>query len=265
MKIILRMIAALTITISGLTMAHANSSAATAENLVFSAEQVSMFAKKVERNLASRGARVFLISRVGRPPAELPKGINYTHTAFAVYSQIPTQDGRVIPGYTIYNLYQKDGQPNASHLVTDFPVDFFMGAKQLKAGVVIPVPKLQQELLRVIGSENYMALHNSQYSAVSNPFTQKFQNCTEFVLDVLNSAIYDVEDVDTLKRHSKTYFTPQPINVSPVKLWLGSIFKSDIAVSDHQGPVATATFTSIANYLEKYDLVEDRFVITVGK
>ena len=61
-----------------------------------------------------RGPGVALLARVGRPRAKLPAGMNYTHVSFAVYSQIKTADGRQVPGYAMYNLYQRNDKQDAS-------------------------------------------------------------------------------------------------------------------------------------------------------
>jgi hypothetical protein len=94
----------------------------------FPAEQIIRFAKQVEKKLAKKGARV---ARVGRPAAKMPEGMHFTHVSFAVYSQITTYDGRVLPGYAIYNEYQSNDKPDTSSLVQDFPVDFFAGVAEL--------------------------------------------------------------------------------------------------------------------------------------
>jgi len=79
--------------------ASANSgSHAAGDGTSFSAEELAAFAKQVEKAAASKGARVFIISRLGRPRSELPEGINYTHTAFGVYSSITLTDGTQVPG-----------------------------------------------------------------------------------------------------------------------------------------------------------------------
>ncbi|MCP4340424.1 MAG: DUF2145 domain-containing protein [Desulfobulbaceae bacterium] len=161
-------------------------------------------------------------------------------------------------------MYQRDEQPNISDLVVDFPADFFMGAHELKTGIVIPVPELQEKLYRVINSASYNKLHNPKYSALANPFNSKYQNCTELILDVINAAVYQTNEIDALKAYSKKYFKPQKVRVGPIKLFFGSIFKADIAVSDHDGQLNTAAFTTIANYMEKYDLAYKRFTITAN-
>lgn len=228
----------------------------------FQPEELINFAKKVEKTVAEKGARVFLISRVGRPRSELPPGFNYTHMGIGVYSIITTADGRKVPGYTMYNLYQNSGQPDRSQLVQDYPVDFFSGVYELKTGIVIPKPELQRRLLEVINSDTYKALHNPKYSAISNPYNNQYQNCTEHTLDVINAAIYKTSDIAVIKANNKSYFERQPVKAGPFKMLFASMFTSDITMADHDENVSTATYTTIANYLEKYDLVQERFEIS---
>ena len=220
----------------------------------FKPEQIIAFAKKVERTMAAKGARVAILARMGRPPSELPEGMHFTHVAFAVYSEITTGDGRKLPGYAIHNLYQQDDHPDVSTLVLDYPVDFFAGVAQLEAGVIVPSPELQARLLTTIASPTYAALHDPHYSLIANPFTLGRQNCTEFVLDVVNAAIYQTDDIKTIKANAKAYFVAQPVNVNPFKLMLGSLFTAEISTSDQPAGIpVTATFEKVADYLTKYD------------
>ncbi|MDD5295572.1 MAG: DUF2145 domain-containing protein [Rhodocyclaceae bacterium] len=229
------------------------SSSGAGEVIHFQPEQIIKFAKKVEKAMAAKGARVAILARMGRPLAEMPEGMHFTHVAFAVYSEITTQDGRKLPGYAIHNLYQEDGHPDVSSLVQDFPVDFFGGVAVLEAGILIPSPELQQRLLALIGTPTYKALHEPHYSVIANPYTLGRQNCTEFVLDVVNAAIYQTDDIGKIKNVEKQYFKAQKVNVSPFKLMLGSMFSTEVAMSDHNGEASTATFETISAYLSKYD------------
>lgn len=217
-------------------------------------EQVVAFAKGVEKYAAAKGARAFIIARVGRPVEDLPKGILYTHTAIAVYSAITLSDGKVVNGYAIHNLYQSADDKTKSQLITDYPVDFFWGAHTLTAGIVIPKPEIQQQLISLIANGDNHTLHNPKYTVLANPFNQMYQNCTEHTLDMLNAAIYQTTNTPQLKANAQAHFTPQRVATSRFKLMLGAAFMKDITTADHKGAVRTATFTSIAKYLQKYDL-----------
>lgn len=232
------------------------------EGTVLPVEDLARLAKKVETVAAERGAKVFLVARVGRPQSELPDGVEYTHVSFGVYSSITLDDGRRIPGYSIYNLYQDDELPQRSHLQVDFPIDFLAGAHVAKAGVLIPTPELQQRLLDVIAGDTWQQVHNPNYSAFSNPYNDKFQNCTEFVLDVINAAIYETTDMKQLKANARAHFTAQTIRINPFKLFFASLFMPEIRTSDHGGgPIRTVTFQTLADYLAQNGLAAE--VMTV--
>ncbi|TLS65306.1 DUF2145 domain-containing protein [Mariprofundus erugo] len=233
--------------------------------LQYSPEQIIDFSKRFEKDLAAKGVRVAIVSRLGRPRGELPPGLRYTHVGLAVYSIITTSDGRQLPGYAMYNLYQSSAEPDHSDLIQDFPADFFAGVYALDTGIIIPKPDLQQRMLELIASPAYKKLHSPNYSAIANPFNDKLQNCTEFVLDVVTAALYQTDDIRKIKANEKAYFEAQPVEINPLKLALGSMFMKDISLSDQQGKPELATFTTIARFMEKYHLADSVYTIVDDK
>ncbi|MEM7293448.1 MAG: DUF2145 domain-containing protein [Pseudomonadota bacterium] len=244
--------------VSDLSLALSQNEAGT-EPASFAATESIAFSKEVERLMANSGARLFIVARKGRPNRELPRGIEYTHTGFGVYSSIALDDGSVVPGYAMYNLYQREDSIDRSSLVVDFPADFFAPVYALEAAIIVPNRKLQQRLLEVIHSDVYGQLHNPRYSAIANPFNSRYQNCTEHMLDVINAAIYGTDDRKELKQVARAHFDAQRVNVNPLTLMLGGLFQQDVALSDHKGEIATSTFGAIARYLKKYAMVESAF------
>lgn len=229
------------------------SSSRPGETMHFTPEQILRFAKKVERVMAGKGAYVAILARKGRPRSEMPEGMAFTHTAFAVYSEISTRDGRKVPGYAVYNLYQQDRHPDVSDLIIDYPPDFFAGVADLEAGIIIPSSTLQKRLLATIVSPLYSSLHDSRYSVIANPYTLGRQNCTEFVLDIINASIYQTGNLNTIKAHEKAYFIAQEVNINPFKLIVGSMFSDEVSLADQPGQPVTATFEKIGDYLLRYD------------
>lgn len=226
------------------------------EQAVIAPEKIVTFAKGVEKYAAAQGARAFIIARVGRPAKDLPKGIHYTHTAIAVYSNITLASGEKAQGYAIHNLYQVDGQLDRSELVQDYPVDFFWGAQALKAGIIIPSDEMQTRLIELIASGKNADLHNPNYSVIANPMNSQLQNCTEHTLDLLNAAIYQTTDVEKLKANAREHFTAQRVRTNRFKLMLGSMLMDDVTTKDHKGKIATATFGSIYRYLDQNQLAQ---------
>lgn len=248
--------------LSMLACAHAMAGSQQEGPRQFDAEDIVTFAKQTERYLAEHGARVAIISRVGRNPDSLPEGIAFTHTAIAIYSDITLNDGEVVQGYAIHNLYQLVDKPGSSILKTDYPVDFFWGASALKTGIVIPTPALQQRILTLYAEDKARLLHEPDYSVLASPYTLGKQNCTEYTLDVINAALYGTTDMKQLKVNTKAWFNAQPVKVNRMKLRLGSWFNSGISLSDHDGDVKTATFSTIADYLAANHLVQERTILT---
>lgn len=132
----------------------------------------------------------------------------------------------------------------------------------LEAGVIIPSANLQKRLLETITSPTYRNLHDPRYSAIANPYTLGRQNCTEHTLDVINAAIYQTDDIRRIKAAERKYFVSQTVHVSGLKLALGSLFSAEITLSDQPGTPVTATFETIADYLQQYDEGSEMFIIT---
>ena len=237
----------------------------TVRNPFLPADQVAAFSDQVQQDLAARGARVAIVSRMGRDPSQLPAGVRYTHVAFWVYSQITLADGSTGTGYRVYNLYQDQGDSSRSSLVQDSPVDFFAGAKRLDAGVIIPDPRLQQKLLKVIASPTYARLHNKRYSVLSNPNTSQHQNCTEHTLDVLTASLYGTGNTAQIKANITAHFTPQHIPLSSAKRSAAAIVSRGLTTADHGEVVRTATFSTIAKYMKTHRLAKAVYTVRPGQ
>ncbi|MDC0948654.1 DUF2145 domain-containing protein [Gammaproteobacteria bacterium] len=218
---------------------------------------IASFSKRVEQALANTGAHVAIIARTGRPSQTLPAGIHYTHVAFAVYSQITQHDGATAPGYATYNLYQSSSQPDRSVLVQDFLFDFFMAVPELKVGILVPSIEVQRRLLGVITGEHYAQLHNPRYSVVANPNNNLRQNCTEFVLNVVQSALYQSDNMSLIKQTIVDHFEPTPIRVNRLLLLGSSIFSKGLSLADHDGRPKVVTFTSLAQYFRVNNMALD--------
>ena len=243
----------LLITVLALAQGFSSNSASPSQVAHFKPEQIKAFSQKVEHTLIGTGARVAIVARMGRPLSELPVGMHFTHVAFAVAEEKTDASGKKSMGYAMQNLYQLDDHPYQSELVQDDPVDFFKGVVTLESGVIIPSPELQAKLLKVIASPTYKRLHQREYSIIANPYTLGRQNCTEFVLDVVNAAIYKTSDIQVIKAQEKAHFVAQPVNVSAFKLLMGALFKAEVSISDQPGAPETATFERLADYFHNYD------------
>lgn len=233
-----------------------------AEHLHTPAQRLQLV-EQVEQILTAKGVRVALLARMGRPQAELPPGMRFTHVGFVVAATSSNRDGQTTPRYTTYNMYQQKEQPDTSALVEDSMVDFFANAVELEAGLFIPSPALQERLLAVIQAPLYRAMHDPHYSLIANPYTLGRQNCTEFILDVIHAALYQTDDIQQIKRQEVANFVAQPVHVTAIKLRLAALFTAEIFLSDHTGPPVTATFETISRFLKQHDTQSEGLTLRV--
>ncbi|MEO9652181.1 MAG: DUF2145 domain-containing protein [Roseobacter sp.] len=228
----------------------------------FAPAKVAAYASELQKDLAARGANVAIVARVGRDRDTLPDGIQYTHVAYWVYSEMTRKDGSTFKGYRVYNLYQTPDDDTISRLVQDSPAQFFAGAHSLDAGVIIPDRRLQKKLLKTIASPTYADLHNDSYSVLANPKSTRFQNCTEHTLDVLMASLYDTNDQSQIKANIAAHFDPQPIKIGGLKRLLAPAASGALTTADHKGKIATATFGSIARFMATHEISDQIYRFT---
>ncbi|MEO0912737.1 MAG: DUF2145 domain-containing protein [Pseudomonadota bacterium] len=256
------MIRALLLLIALLTAPLAHAGSSQASDPILPAADVAAFSNRVQQDLASRGAHVAIVARMGRDPSSLPPGIRYTHLGFWVFSEITRPDGTKARGYRVYNLYQMENGGTRSALVQDSPADFFSGATRLDAGIIIPDPRLQKKLIATIASPAYRALHNPHYSVLSNPRDTRFQNCTEHTLDILMASLYGTADRARIKANIAAHFTPQRVEVDGLKRLFAPVASQALTTADHGAEIRTATFGSIARFMQAHALTQTVYTLT---
>lgn len=256
------LLTALALTLCAVQPAAVDAGSSQAGKPLLPAEQVAAFSDKVQVDLAARGASVAIVARKGRHASELPQGVTYTHVAFWVFSTIKRADGSSYQGYRVYNLYQDADRPTRSSLVQDGPADFFAGAHALETGIIIPDPRLQRKLLKVIASPTYRKLHNTSYSVLANPQTRQFQNCTEHTLDVLMAALYNTNDAAQIKSNITAHFTPQVIKIGGLKRSFAPLASKALTTEDHGPQIRTATFGSILRFMKQNKLVAKSYTLS---
>lgn len=225
---------------------------------------VHAWTDRLNNALYEKHANVAIIARSGRARGDLPDGVNYTHAAFAVFEPVKdTRTGEIGWSYTCYNLYQGfEGDKSRSFLAQDMTWEMVVGSAEGDIGVLIPLPKLQEDLFTVLHSETPGALHVGAYSLLANPYDERYDNCITWMLKVLFSAIYATTDPETIQQSIEEWFTPTPIHLGAAER-LAANFVSGITFRDHEGTVQTATFGSLKTFLEEQNLLKDSFSIHI--
>lgn len=227
-------------------------------------EEAATFSKQVERDLAAKGARLAIVFRTGRARSELPDGISYTHGAFWVYSPIELEDGRSINGYAVYNLYHGDGEKLAkdrSYLHQDFPVDFVAPTAVDDVAVIIPSPEMQRRVLAIMDSPDYQKLHVTAYSLVSNPLDAKYQNCNEFMLDVLAAAAWETTDMQQIKANLRVHYKPTKVKTNLLERVFGPMTDVRLKTDDQSGAIVTATYESMSAFMKDNGLLQETYIL----
>jgi len=263
MRALLALTAAAAMALAALPAA-AQDSSAQAVTAHFTAPEAATFSKQIERDLAAHGAQVAMVFRTGRPRSALPQGISYTHGAFWVYRTITTADGRQLSGYAVYNLYAGDGRAWAkdqSRLVQDYPFDFTRGSFVDDVAVIVPSPEMQRRILGVIDGPSYERLHNPAYSLVANPWAGRYQNCTDFMLDVVAAAAWETDEPNRLRADLKAHYQPTVVKAGPLMRLFGPIADSRLKTDDQRGPIRTATYESLAAFMDKNGLLQSAYTL----
>jgi hypothetical protein len=231
-------------------------------------EEAAKFSKQIERDLAAKGARVAIVFRTGRPRDKLPPGISYTHGAFWAYVPITTPEGQTLNGYAVYNLYHGDGESLAkdkSYLHQDFPLDFVRGSAVDDVAVIIPSPEMQRRIMAAMAGPTYAALHVPSYSLVANPLDATHQNCNEFMLDVIAAAAWETTDYAQIKSNLKAHFKPTRVKANLFERIIGPAADTRLKMDDQRRGIVTATYESMAAFMNKQGLSAEHFVLTRTK
>jgi len=223
------------------------------------------FALKLNDALDQRKVNVAIIARCGRPRASLPRGISYTHVAFAVFEPVRAPDGAVYYAYTVYNLYQQGkGRSDRSYLKQDLTYDFVAGVAEPDVAVCVPTPELQQRILQVIRSPAYRSLYNPQYNLVANPWVDRYDNCVTHCLKVCVAALYQTDDRQRIYDDIRAYFRPSKVRLDPLQS-LGSSFLPEISREDmDRSGLQTATYDSLKAFLESNRLTQESFTVALN-
>lgn len=223
---------------------------------LFDKDTLEDYGNQISQSLHKRKVKAAIISRSGQPRDKLPQGVMFTHSAFFLRDE-DTEE------YVVYNLYHGEDNRLISSLVADTPADFLRLLKEKDAGFIIPNQDTQQKLYNYIHSNDYGAVHQVNYSLISNPYDARYQNCNEFMLDTLASMVWGITDSTQIKTRFKTGLRPSELKASLIRRYIGPLVDERLIMEDHENKIWTTTSQTLANFLADENLLGEHYVLNL--
>jgi hypothetical protein len=213
-------------------------------------DRLLRFAAVVREALAASGAEVALIARSGTDLSRF--GLRYSHAGVAL------ADGLDMP-WAVRQLYYAcaEGQPR---LFDQGLAGFVSGTDDASVGYVrlLLLPPAAAAPLAAAARDKPLALGllNARYSANAYPFSTRYQNCNQWVAELMAAATAGMaarEDAQAWLRREG--YAPQPVHASPW-LMLAGRFVPWLHFDDHPAEQldSGAVQTSLPDSLEAFAL-----------
>lgn len=212
---------------------------------------------RVEHVLNACGCRIAILSRPGsdlsryRFEGETP---GYTHTGFAV---------RTREGWLTNQMLNTHGGAEG-HIYWQRLIDFFRDdPHEYRCAVLVPSPSLQERLAVTLASPLAERLYTPRYSRVSYPWSTRYQNSNQWVVEILGAA----QSCRFTRPEVQRYLADEGMTPSVLRT-VGYVFQSLVGFvssntrfDDHPvgnriaGRIEFVTENSIRNFLHRTDRV----------
>lgn len=208
----------------------------------------------VRERLEQSGASVAYIARAGIDLREF--GLTYSHLGLA-WRDHPK--GRWFT-FHLMNPCNTDKSELADHSLEDFyKVELFT----YDALVAVPSPDVQLRLLKAFFSPLAATLHHKEYNMISYPFSTRYQNSNQWVLEV-SAAALGPENLIQNRYQAQTWlkengYEPTLAYISRLRRWGGQAVSPHIHFDDHTDEehkyarYMVVTADSIIKLLERQD------------
>lgn len=209
--------------------------------------------QNVQGKLNESGSDVAVLGRVGQDLSEY--GLRYSHVGLA-FRAGPDQPWHVL------ELLNQCGTAE-SDLWADGLGNFFLDDMfSFDAIILVPPQVLRQRLTdRLRNAAQLRQLHDNKYNMVAYPFSPKYQNSNQWVLE--NLAAAESRDMQiTTREQAQAWlkmvgYRPTEMHLGPLKRLGGRMFKANVAFDDHPNElrfsdrINTVTVDSIVDFLRK--------------
>ncbi len=184
--------------------------------------------KRVRDALDASGAEVAFVARAGQDLTRY--GLRWSHMAF-VWRDHP--DGR----WTVVHELNDCGSATSA-LFDEGLGNFFLDAPfRYEAAIVVPDADTQRRLAALLAGTVPQALHDDRYSVVAYPFSTRYQNSNQWLLELAAVAMAHeplVDDRESAQRWlQQNGYRPTTLDI-PATTRLGArLFRANVAFDDH--------------------------------
>lgn len=185
-------------------------------------------AQKTLQALDASGAQVALLARAGQDLSKYQ--VRYSHMAL-VWRDHPK--GRWLVVHELNECGTAQSTLYNEGLGNFFMDDLFL----YESLIMIPSQETQQQLARLLASNTPKRLHEAHYNMLAYPFSTKYQNSNQWVLETLAAASAAAGQIET-RTEAQSWlrsagYAPQTLSI-PAATRLGArMFRANIAFDDH--------------------------------
>lgn len=217
-----------------------------------SVQKAFRLALKTRDALEMSGAEVALVARVGQDLSGY--GLRYSHIAFVVrdHAQGPWRAVHLLNG-----CGAADSGLYVEGLANFFADDLFAW----DALALLPGPELAARLKAILADPAALAaLHEPRYNLVAHPYSARYQNSNQWLLEVVAAALAETPRREAAQSWLREAgYQPSRLRISTAKRLGARMFRANVAFDDHPfaqrmaGDIDTVTVESIAAFLRRQD------------
>ena len=207
-------------------------------------------AQRVSETLAASDAEVALIARAGEDLSRY--GLRYSHMGMVVRDH---PDGPWTVVHELNECATADSALFTQGLGTFFLDDMF----RYESLIVIPAPRVQQRLRALLLGRGFVRMHEPHYSVVAYPFSTRYQNSNQWVLELLAMASAEEGQVITRTQAQAWLrdagFVPATLQIDAMQRLAARMFRANVAFDDHPfdrrmaGQIDCVTVESVAAFV----------------
>lgn len=213
---------------------------------------VSNIANKIVTSLKEKNVKVGLIARVGQDLSKY--NLKYSHMAFVYKDE---------QGYSVIHELNTCGTAESALFSQGLGNFFLDNPFTYETMTFVPSPDIQDKLYEVLIHEKFKNFHEKKYNMLAHPFSTKYQNSNQFILENL-AFVMSKEFVINDRKSAQAWlklsgYEPSTINLDTLTRLGARITKANIAFDDQpfdrrmSGFIDTVSVDSVFKFMEKKD------------